>query len=200
MPSDTKMEIERKWLLKRMPHLPLIEQHVVHQAYLYADDNVEIRLVCRFNRDTYHKQCPVVNRRKLTVKLGNGLTRVEAEIKLTEEQFDELQRFVPHPYIVKYFNIFRLPDGSKFECSDVDPGTDSGFAYAEVEFPSEAAAYNFRLPREVLECIDQEVTGDPTYQMKNYWRREKAHEHSVPRGRRAAAVDAAIECGDCLNN
>lgn len=173
MPSKTKFEIERKWLLERLPGFPIRESHVVHQAYLYVDDNIEIRLICRFDADAYNSMCPVCNKRKLTIKFGNGLVRAEAEIKLTEEQFAELQRFIQYPYIVKYFKIFELPDGSEFECSVVDPGTDTSFTYAEIEFDNENAAHCYRMPHYLGDCISTEVTGDPKYQMKNYWRRTR---------------------------
>lgn len=58
----SKQEIERKWLLSQVPdqklldvcHIDLVESHVVHQAYLYADDNIEVRLHVRYDGATYN--------------------------------------------------------------------------------------------------------------------------------------------------
>ena len=66
----SEFEVERKWLVSGKPNLPILEEHVVHQAYLYADDNIEVRLVIRFDADTYNTMQPHINRRKLTIKMG----------------------------------------------------------------------------------------------------------------------------------
>lgn len=173
MPFKSQYEVERKWLMKGKPNLPVLEEHVVHQAYLYVDDNVEIRLVIRFDADTYDTMQPHINRRKLTIKVGNGLVRREAEIVLTEEQCAELVRHVQGAYIKKYFTIYDLGDGHTWEQSSVDPNYECGFIYAEVEFGNPTDAAGYHLPLEVRDLVDKEVTGDNYFQMKNYWRRTR---------------------------
>lgn len=169
-----KTEIERKWLMLGEPKLPVKEKHVIRQAYLYADDNVEVRITIRYDWDTYFTAQPHVNKRKLTIKVGNGLVRDEAEILLTEEQAAQLLRNVQGEFIEKYFTICEDPNtGLIFEYSYVDPNDANGFRYSEVEFPCKRAAEEYVLPKQVLPVICEEVTGKPEWQMKNYWRRTR---------------------------
>lgn len=181
MPSKTKFEIERKFLLSGMPGLTVKEHYIVKQGYLYADDNMEIRLVIRYDADSYKTMLPRVDRSKLTIKFGNGLRRAEAEIRLTDEQARELSRFIEGEPIIKDFTIFELPNnmmnvGLVFEASIVDPGTPNEFMYGEIEFESEYDAGNYVLPRAVKDVVLSEVTGLDTYQMKNHWRRTRKGE------------------------
>ena len=176
-----KIEIERKWLMLSAPKLPIKEEHVVRQVYLYADDNIEVRITIRYDRATYKTAQPRINKRKLTIKVGNGLVRDEAEILLTEEQAEMLLRNVTGQYIEKYFTICEDPaTGLIFEYSYVDPDDATGFRYAEVEFPCERAAEEYVLPKQVQDCIDREVTGQDYWQMKNYWRRTRMGYHPLP--------------------
>ena len=169
----SEFEVERKWLVNGKPNLPILEEHVVHQAYLYADDNIEVRLVIRFDADTYNTMQPHINRRKLTIKMGNGLVRREAEIVLTEEQCADLVRHVQGKFITKLFTIYDLGGGHTWEQSSVDPNEECGFMYAEKEFGSKEEADAYVVPTECREIICCEVTGEETYQMKNYWRRTR---------------------------
>lgn len=176
-PVPSKLEIERKWLLKEVPKgLDLIESHVVHQAYLYADDDIEVRIHIRYDGDTYNTMQPHVNRRRLTIKFGNGLVREEAEIDLTEQQAAKLIAHVKHPFITKVFRIYGVHWGSdvlKFECSEVDPGLPTSFVYSEIEFESEGDAKFYRFPGYLQEYLIREVTGEKSWSMKNYWRRTR---------------------------
>lgn len=186
-PVRSKQEIERKWLLSKVPdqklldvcHIDLIESHVVHQAYLYADDNIEVRLYVRYDGATYDTMQPHINRRRLTIKFGNGLVREEAEIDLTGEQMTKLMAHVKHPFIRKIFRIYRVYWGSdtlKFECSEVDPGTPDSFIYSEIEFESERDANSYRFPGYFEPFLIREVTGEKSWAMKNYWRRTRLGE------------------------
>ena len=167
-------EVERKFLMRTMPELPVKERHVVRQAYIYASDTCEMRLMVRFDRDTYDTLWPNVNKAKLTIKMGNGKVREETEIHLTQEQVTELCRALPNQlFITKYFTIFDLGNGLTFEFSSVDPNLETGFLYGEIEFPSVDAADEYEVPKTLLDCIKEEVTDDDTYQMKNYWRRTR---------------------------
>lgn len=179
MPS--KKEIERKWLLNRKPEgLILLESHVIHQAYLYADDNIEIRLHIRYDGATYNSMMPRVNRRRLTIKFGNGLVRDEAEIDLTEQQAAKLISYVQHPFIVKVFDIYEIHWGSdvlKFEVSEVDPGTEDSFTYSEIEFEDKSDAKMYRFPDYLRPYLIREVTDEKSWAMKNYWRRTRLGEN-----------------------
>lgn len=156
------------------PDLPVLEEHVVRQVYLVAEDDIEVRLHCRFDGDSYNSILPHLNKCKMTVKRGNGLVRQETEIYLQEPQVRELAKALPNPlFITKYFTIFDLGNGLKFEFSSVDPNLETGFLYGEIEFPNIEAAKEYLLPPELKKCIAAEVTGNDTYQMKNYWCRTR---------------------------
>jgi len=73
------------------------------------------------------------------------------------------------------FRIYELPGGLELECSHVDKGTDSEFMYAEVEFPSVDIAENFT----PLSIFVRDVTRDPRYKMKNYWRHTRYRKPSL---------------------
>lgn len=167
-------EVERKFIMLRTPDLPILERHVVRQAYLYVDDNVEIRITVRYDADTYDSMWPRVNKAKLTIKVGNGLCRQETELYLTQDQILTMAAAVPNSlFITKHFTIFDLGNGLKFEFSAVDPGLETGFLYGEIEFPSIEVANGYNLPNAITSVMDGEVTGENAYQMKNYWRRTR---------------------------
>lgn len=172
---DKQLEIERKFLMNSRPNLPIKEEHVVRQAYLYADDNIEVRLIVRYDADTYDSMQPCINRRKLTIKWGNGLERREAEIVLNEVQTAQLMQFVKGPFIEKHFTVYHIPEHPDlvFEFSSVDPNLETGFLYGEIEFSNKYKAQNFVLPGTIERHVRKEVTDETSYQMKNYWRRTR---------------------------
>ena len=65
--------------------------------------------------------------------------------------------------------IYRLENGLRLECSRVDPGTDTEFYYAEVEFQDQQQAEIFSPP----DFLGKEVTYDGSYRMKAYYQRKK---------------------------
>lgn len=122
---------------------------------------------------------PHVNRRRLTIKFGNGLVREEMEIDLTEEQAKKLIAHIKHPFIKKVFRIYSLHWGCdvlKFECSEVDPGSPNSFIYSEIEFESERDANSYHFPAYLEKYLAREVTGENSWAMKNYWRRTRLRE------------------------
>lgn len=52
----------------------------------------------------------------------------------------------------------------------VDAGADHEFCYGEIEFLNEAEAKKFKAP----EWFGRDVTDDPYFKMKNYWKRTRA--------------------------
>lgn len=170
MPS--KFEIERKWLLKELPkNVNILKQYILHQSYIVAEDDVEVRLVIKHRPDD-----GTVVGQKLTIKKGNGLSREEAEIKLTDKQIVKLLSHVEGgPPIIKKFFIAEIPGHSDLilHFSQVDPDLDSSFFYAEVEFPSEGEAAAFQMPANLADYVIREVTNEKSWQMKNYWRRTR---------------------------
>lgn len=165
-------EIERKWLCTGFTKaMPTVEQRIKYQSYLWADDNVEIRLACNYD--------PLINALsnfKVTNKLGNGLVRTELQYNITGSEYDEMMTAVKGAPIHKKFETYDLGGGRELVISCVD----KIWYYAEVEFASEEEAEAFD-PMESLPADLQfvEVTGKPQYQMKNYWRRTRLGDTTV---------------------
>lgn len=140
------MEIERKFLVSKVPDLGGHEAVSIEQGYLtLADAGAEVRL-----------------RRKgdellLTVKGGKGRERAEVELNVTEEQFDELWGLTEDKRLVKTRVTAPLGD---FEVElDLFGGVLEGLIVAEIEFPDEASADSFEPPA----WFGREVTGEDAY-------------------------------------
>lgn len=123
--------------------------------------------------DTYYSIVPKLQDCRLTIKTGNGLSRDEAEVKLSTKNCQELMAAVKGPPIEKFHYKFDSLDGHVIEFSVVDPCLDDTIMYAEVEFESEEEANAWVPPVEFTEAVEREVTGDDFYQLKNYWRRTR---------------------------
>ena len=157
-------EIERKFLINSFPDsLPLKEEFQVYQAYLSIDPEVRIRRNVVNGQDKAYY---------LAIKSGGKLVRKEIELHITKEQFYALAEIVEHPFVLKDFRIYQLTDELDLECSLVDKGSNTEFMYAEIEFPSVDAAQSFQ----PLPIFIQDVTDNPAYKMKNYWRRTRLAE------------------------
>lgn len=156
-------EIERKFLIDSFPDdLPLKQGFQVYQAYLSIDPEVRIRRnVVRGQDVAYY----------LAIKSSGELARQEVELHISKEHFYALAEMVEQPFILKDFRIYQLPNGLELECSHVDKGWNSEFMYAEVEFPSVKAAQDF-VP---LPNFTKDVTYNPAYKMKNYWKRTRCY-------------------------
>ena len=140
------MEIERKFLLERVPP-DLPEGRVIEQGYLaVGEDGVEVR-VRRYGDD-----------RTLTVKSGPAQVRTEEEFELDEGRFDALWPLTEGRRIAKMRHRVDLGDGLTAEV-DVYRDAHEGLAVAEVEFPDEAASDGFDAP----EWLGRDVTGDARY-------------------------------------
>lgn len=162
------MEIERKWLVPDFPVEPPRKEYDVCTLYLDAEDEFEVRLhrKQRIDKPGYPAKY------KVTFKTGNGLSRQETETPVSaavwERDFAALEP-ITEP-IHKLYRKYSLDDGHTLEVSEVD----GRWCYAEVEFASEEEA-NAWQPIDYL-ANATEVTGDPMYQMKNYWRRTRLNE------------------------
>lgn len=149
------MEIERKWILQRVPtEFRLVRNSQVEQ--FYVSTRPEVRL--RYN--------PASNEPfRITIKGEGTLSREEIETKISENFYNQVKEFVGKSPIKKDYSIFNC-GGYPLAVSVVDDGA---FIYAEVEFESEEQARDFQLP------IDDavEVTENTEYKMKNYWLRTR---------------------------
>ncbi len=125
-------EIERKFLVRDLPlEARGGEPDRIRQGYLTVDP-VEVRIRSRAGPS-----------HELTVKSAGGLSRVEVNVPLTGEQFDELWPLVQRG-IEKERTV--LPAGDATVEVDVYGGKLAGLVVAEVEFATEAEARAFDPP------------------------------------------------------
>lgn len=142
------MEIERKFLV---PNLPADRDRspsaVIDQGYLaLTPEGVEVR-IRRKGGDGF-----------LTVKHGPGLSRIEVELPLPGEQFDQLWPLTAGRRLRKTRYDLPGPGGLTFEL-DVYSGALTGLRTVDVEFPDETAARAFQPPP----WFGREIGGDSAY-------------------------------------
>lgn len=156
------MEIERKWLLKKLPQQEPDEKYWVEQFYLSLEPEVRLRR-CSPNGD-YENKVPY----RITVK-GNGtLSRQELESAIDEEFYEQALDFVNLEPIQKHYLVYHE---SGYEISVAVILNVETFVYAEVEFTSEEEANSYEFPW--LDLVEKEVTDDQNFKMKNYWKRTR---------------------------
>lgn len=157
------VEIERKWKMEEFPaHLKEVTVAAQLQAYLSIDPEVRIREIVKAPT----QECSY----RLTIKGSGDMTRTEVEVEITFNQFASLLKMIPRKPIKKQFRKYELDNGLYLEVSLVDPGTDSEFMYAEIEFPDEETAKAFQAP----DYFGEEVTNDKSFKMKNYWKNTRS--------------------------
>ena len=140
-------EIERKFLLKRLPDgLKDYPHEEIEQGYLAVErDGVQVRL---------RKKGDV---RSLTYKRGNKSAREECEIRLTGEQFDALWPATKGRRLTK--TRFDVPWREHTIEVDIYTGRHDGVVVAEVEFADERSCRDFEPP----DWFGEDVTGKSRY-------------------------------------
>lgn len=142
-----------------------------YTSYLYSSyPQVRIRKTTQGRKTTY----------ALTIKgdYETPTTRTEVETKLTEEQYNALlYTTTQHEPIHKKCIVVEV-GGRHINISTVDPGSETSFTFAEVEFPTEQEAASFEWPFPSLRAI--EVTGGKngvnpgkSMSMPEYWERTR---------------------------
>ncbi len=157
------MEIERKFLVKKLPdNLEQYEYRQIEQAYLNTTPVVRIR---RSDEDYY-----------LTYK-GNGLmAREEYNLPLDAESYQHLlEKADGHPITKKRYLIPLSSREINEECQcllngasltielDVFEGALAPLVLAEIEFPSREAARVYRMDTR----FSRDVTENPDYHNSN---------------------------------
>ena len=147
MPAERHREIERKFLVRRLPDdLTAFPSTEISQGYLVSlDDGLQVRL--RKRREQY----------TLTYKRGLGNVREEREVALTAEQFAILWPATEGKRLSK--TRYEIPLGERVVEIDVYSGKHAGLVVAEVEFDDEESAINFKPPA----WLGDDVPGDPRY-------------------------------------
>jgi adenylate cyclase len=143
------MEVERKFRLQSPPDLSGSEADPIEQGYLAVGADGEVRLR-RKGEQTL-----------LTVKRGAGLSRGEAEVEISPEQFEALWPLTEGRRLRKRRHV--LPEGGLEIEVDVYEGELDGLIVAEVEFDSEDLARTFEPPA----WLGDEVTGDERFLNEN---------------------------------
>ena len=140
-------EIERKFLIKRLPLEILRSRHFrIAQGYL-ANEPGGRHVRLRKKRKTA----------SLTFKVGRAAAREEREIRLSPKQFATLwpatvgRRLRKTRYEIPWKNL-------KIEI-DIYHGRNHGLMVAEVEVPSQASYRRFKPPR----WFGREITGEKRY-------------------------------------
>ena len=158
------MEIERRWLVDRWPHLTPDAILEMDQGYFAVRPAIRIRRETVVGGSTAYVLC---------FKGKGGLVREEIELELTSDHYHRLKAMLNKPMIQKEQRRYSLPGGLTLEVNSVDPQLDTGFFYAEVEFSDEASARSWASSGELASYLSHEVTGQPGESMAAYWERTR---------------------------
>jgi CYTH domain-containing protein len=141
------VEIERKYLIPEIPSdLAPERSRRIRQGYIATSDVAEVRIRAAGDDHT------------LTVKSRGGIARVEVELELSQDQFEDLWPLTEGRRLTK--TRHEVPIQTQ-HVAEVDVYEDSltGLAVAEVEFADLAAAEAFTPP----EWFGVEITTDVRY-------------------------------------
>lgn len=158
------MEIERRWLVDGWPEGTPAEIWHMDQGYFAVRPAVRIRREELAGGPVHYVLC---------FKGKGGLVREEIELPVSETDYARLISLLSGPMIQKEQRRYPLPGGLMLEVNSVDPALDSGFFYAEVEFPDEAAAKAWAPPGTWAAYLSHETTGQPGESMAAYWERTR---------------------------
>ena len=143
------MEIERKYLLERLPEgLEQCARHEIEQGYLCREPVVRVR-----RQDQEYI---------LTYKSKGLMVREEYNLPLTREAYLHLREKTDGLLITKTRYCIPLEGGLTAEL-DVFGGAHEGLLLAEVEFPSQEEAEKFT----PSDWFSQEVTFSTRYHNSN---------------------------------
>ncbi len=143
------MEIERKYLVKRLPEC--FSQYTcleIEQAYLNREPVIRIR---KQNEDYI-----------LTYKGSGMMVREEYNLPLDKVSYEHLKEKADGKIIRKKRYIIPIQDGLKVEL-DIFEGAHQGIVLAEVEFPNKAACDAFQ----PLDWFGEDVTMKEEYHNSN---------------------------------
>ncbi len=146
-PTRNNREIERKFLVKRLPdNLTESRCLVIEQGYLATESagrQVRVR--------------KTGSGASLTFKVGRGSHREEREIKLGPKQFAVLWPGTAGRRLRKV--RYEIPWSNLLIEIDIYRGRHAGLVVAEVEFPDRASCRKFKPPL----WFGREVTGEKRY-------------------------------------
>jgi len=125
------IEIERKFLISKMPDLSKYQSIKYERYYIYRDDAVEMRIQKKGSKFE-------IERKEMVNKLSTKKTRLD----ISESEFEKLKTFGSDVIIRESYNLSFNPDIS----IKVYHGKYEGLKKVEVEFNSEEEAESFQVP------------------------------------------------------
>ncbi|HEX8244554.1 MAG TPA: CHAD domain-containing protein [Longimicrobium sp.] len=148
--GEPDREIERKYLLKRMPAIKSLDFTVqeIEQGYLPGDRLAERLRKVRQNGQVHFYR---------TVKLGKGISRTEVEEETTERIFRKMWPLTKGKRVRK--RRYKVKEGGF--TWEVDRFRDRRLVLCEVELPTEDT--DAPLPRWLLRELVRDVTGEDEY-------------------------------------
>lgn len=154
------MEIERKWIVNSFPNSIYTPEsaYIIDQSYLNTDPEVRIR-----KQELYSVSDQTDPTYYLAIKSNGDLIREEIEVKITKDEYYNIQKMIGEEPIKKLYKRYKFANFI-IEISKVD---DSWY-YAEVEFNNEDEAKAFVFP--FPDIVIQEVTNNPKFKMKEIWK------------------------------
>lgn len=147
------MEIEKKFLIQKMPDISAYEKKEIEQGYLCVDPVVRIRKSNDRYILTYKSKQGVGDAEKLEAQVNQ-----EVELPLPEAGYMHLREKVDGHLIQKSRYLIPLPDGHTGEL-DIFHGLLSGLVFIEVEFADEEDAAAFLPP----DWFGENVSKDERY-------------------------------------
>jgi len=133
------MEIERKWLIKKMPDLSNIKRIEFERYFIFVDDTVEVRVQRIDNRYEFERKIET-----------SKLSRDEVKFDITKAEFDYYKSIATKSIVRDAYQVSTSPNIS----IKIYHGDYKGLARVEVEFLSEDEAKKYT----PLEWFGQEIT------------------------------------------
>lgn len=162
------MEIERKFLIRALPPVPIVKTTLGTQGYCSFDPEVRFKSKQVINTETRE---PIGSKTyAATIKSTGMKVRDEVEGPISKEFYDHMVEKIGLPFIQKITNWYKH-DGYELVASIVDKDLPSAFIYSEVEFDSVEEMEKFVWPWP--EILIKEVSDDPDWYLQNYWKRSR---------------------------
>ncbi len=136
------MEIERKWLAKKLPELSNFTPISYERYFLFIGEKVEIRIQKKGKKFEFERKAQI-----------SKLSREEQKFEVTKEEFETLKKKCKKSIIRESYLLEENPEISL----KIYHGNYEGLIRVEVEFSSENDAKEFK----PLKWFGEEITDTP---------------------------------------
>lgn len=154
-------EIERKFLIKKMPDLSNLKSVFYERYYVYCSNDIEMRV--QKKSDKYE-----IERKEII----NGLKAIKTKLKISKMEFEELRKHGAGVILRESYSIDSNPDVS----IKLYHGKYEGLKKVEVEFSTEEEARKFKIPdwygEEITESVisrDSKLASLSKDELKKYY-------------------------------